>query len=304
MAGLDALVSGLCALQPGVDRPPFPIMQTIHTIADLRQTLAGRSRIAFVPTMGNLHQGHLDLIAMARERADIVVASIFVNRLQFAPNEDFDRYPRTLTQDVAALTQAGCTIAFAPDERELYPEPQGFRLSPPPEIADILEGASRPGFFTGVATVVHKLFNIVQPQMAVFGKKDYQQLMIIRRMVAQMALPIEIVGAETTRATDGLALSSRNGYLSPAERAEAPHLQRALRELIENHQEPARRTPEALGAAEERARVSLRERGWQPDYLTVRRRSDLQPPRSPDEPLVVLAAAKLGNTRLIDNLEF
>jgi pantoate--beta-alanine ligase len=189
-------------------------MQTLHTIADLRRVLSTRKRIAFVPTMGNLHQGHLDLVATARTQADTVVASIFVNRLQFAPNEDFDRYPRTLTQDVASLTAAGCDLAFAPDEHELYPEAQRFQVTPPPEIADILEGAFRPGFFTGVATVVHKLFNIVQPQVAIFGKKDYQQLMIISRMVGQMALPITIIGVETTRASDGLALSSRNTYLS------------------------------------------------------------------------------------------
>ncbi len=279
-------------------------MQTIHTIADLRKTLAGHQRVAFVPTMGNLHQGHLDLVGMARARADTVVASIFVNRLQFAPNEDFDRYPRTLAHDVAALTRAGCDIAFAPDERELYPEPQGFKLSPPTEIADILEGAFRPGFFTGVATVVHKLFNIVQPQMAVFGKKDYQQLMIIRRMVAQMALPIEIIGAETTRAADGLALSSRNGYLSANERAEAPQLAQALRQLTERHRAPADRTPHALAASAEQALADLQRRGWQPDYLTVRRQRDLQPPQSVDDALVVLAAARFGPTRLIDNLEF
>ena len=279
-------------------------MQTIHTLAELRQALAGSPRIAFVPTLGNLHQGHLDLVALARERAGMVVTSLFVNRLQFGPSEDFDRYPRTLAQDVAALERAGCSIAFAPEERELYPEPQGFMLHPPAEIADILEGAHRPGFFTGVATVVHKLFNIVQPQFAIFGKKDYQQLMIIRRMVAQMALPIEIVGAETTRAPDGLALSSRNGYLSAVERAEAPSLQRALRRVADAHRDTASRTPDSLLATAERARAELSARGWQPDYLTVRRRIDLQAPRSPHEPLVVLAAARLGNTRLLDNLEF
>jgi len=279
-------------------------MQTVHTIADLRQILASRARVAFVPTMGNLHQGHLDLIAKARSQADTVVASIFVNRLQFAPNQDFDRYPRTLEQDVTALTAAGRTIAFAPDERELYPEAQKFRVTPPAEMADILEGEFRPGFFTGVATVVHKLFNIVQPQVAIFGKKDYQQLMIIERIVAQMALPIEIRGAETTRAADGLALSSRNAYLSAAERVEAPQLYSALRSIADRHASGSRRTPEALSASAQTAFNDLIARGWQPDYLTIRRRSDLQAPQTPHDPLVVLAAARLGSTRLLDNVEF
>ena len=279
-------------------------MQTIHTISDLRRQLGGRSRVAFVPTMGNLHQGHLDLVRLARAQADVVVASIFVNRLQFAPNEDFDRYPRTLAQDVAALDSAGCDIAFAPDERELYPEPQGYRVHPPAGLADILEGEFRPGFFIGVATVVHKLFNIVQPQIAVFGKKDYQQLMIVRQMVAQMALPIEIVGAETTRAADGLALSSRNGYLSESERAEAPRLHAALRAIADSARDRSARSPQALSDQSDAALASLKARGWVPDYLTVRRRADLQLPQSADDALVVLAAIRLGSTRLIDNLEF
>ncbi|MFM7569480.1 MAG: pantoate--beta-alanine ligase [Betaproteobacteria bacterium] len=279
-------------------------MQTIHTINDLRQALAGHRSVALVPTMGNLHQGHLDLVAMGRRHADTVVASIFVNRLQFAPTEDFERYPRTLANDVQALTEAGCNVAFAPDERELYPEPQGFKVTPPAEIADILEGAFRPGFFTGVATVVHKLFNIVEPQVAVFGKKDYQQWLIVQRMVSQMALPITIIGAETTRATDGLALSSRNGYLSAAELAEAPQLQRAMQRIVEEHRPANQRDPSAIAASADRARATLEQRGWQVDYLTVRRRADLQMPRSSSDSLVILAAAKLGSTRLIDNLEF
>ncbi|MBM3408853.1 MAG: pantoate--beta-alanine ligase [Betaproteobacteria bacterium] len=279
-------------------------MQTIHTINDLRQALAGQRSVALVPTMGNLHQGHLDLVAMGRRHADTVVASIFVNRLQFAPTEDFERYPRTLANDVQALTEAGCSVAFAPDERELYPEPQGFKVTPPAEIADILEGAFRPGFFTGVATVVHKLFNIVQPQVAVFGKKDYQQWLIVQRMVSQMALPITIIGAETTRATDGLALSSRNGYLSAAELAEAPQLQLAMQRIVEEHRPANQRDPSAIAASADRARATLEQRGWQVDYLTVRRRADLQMPRSSSDSLVILAAAKLGSTRLIDNLEF
>lgn len=309
MARRDALVSGLREIVPArrrhaLDLYPFLTMQTLHTVADLRRALSTRTRVAFVPTMGNLHQGHLDLVAKARAHADTVVASIFVNRLQFAPNEDFDRYPRTLAQDVAALTAAGCDVAFAPDENELYPEPQRFQVTPPTEIADILEGAFRPGFFTGVATVVHKLFNIVQPQVAIFGKKDYQQLMIIERMVGQMALPITIIGVATTRAADGLALSSRNTYLSAHDRAEAPQLLAALRRIADRHAAGALRTPAALEDSAHAALKELSARGWQPDYLTVRRRSDLQPPQSVDEPLVVLAAAKLGSTRLIDNLEF
>jgi len=279
-------------------------MQTIHSINDLRQALAGQRSVALVPTMGNLHQGHLDLVAIGRRHADTVVASIFVNRLQFAPTEDFDRYPRTLANDVRALTAAGCDLAFAPDERELYPEPQGFKVTPPAEIADILEGAFRPGFFTGVATVVHKLFNIVQPQVAVFGKKDFLRWMIIQRMVSQMALPITIIGAETTRATDGLALSSRNGYLSAAERAEAPQLQVAMQQIVEAHRPANQRAPSAIAATADRACATLEQRGWQVDYLTVRRRADLQLPSSPSDSLVILAAARLGSTRLIDNLEF
>lgn len=213
-------------------------MRVVHRIADLQAALEGASARAFVPTMGNLHQGHLDLMQMARQKVDTLapsggktVASIFVNRLQFAPHEDFDAYPRTLENDCALLEANGCDVVFAPSEKDLYPEPQGFKVHPPAELADILEGAFRPGFFVGVSTVVHKLFNIVQPHLAVFGKKDYQQLMVIRRMVSQMALPIEIWGAETRRASDGLALSSRNGYLSEAERKEAVHLSLALKNL-------------------------------------------------------------------------
>jgi pantoate--beta-alanine ligase len=200
-------------------------MKIVHTIAELRAAVAAGSRApAFVPTMGNLHAGHLALVRHAREAGGPVVASIFVNRLQFAPHEDFDSYPRTLEQDAAALREAGCDLLFAPDEAELYPEPQGVKVHPDPALADVLEGAFRPGFFVGVCTVVAKLFNIVQPRLAVFGKKDYQQLMVVRQMVRQLALPVQVLGHETARAEDGLALSSRNGYLSAAERAEAPAL--------------------------------------------------------------------------------
>ena len=284
-------------------------MQVIHHISELRQHLAGASLRLFVPTMGNLHDGHLDLIRIARERAAAnpqaqVVASIFVNRLQFGPNEDFDTYPRTLERDCELLAAQGCDLVFAPNEKELYPEPQGFQMQPPPELANILEGEFRPGFFTGVATVVHKLFNIVQPDIAVFGKKDYQQLMVLRRMVQQMALPIEIIGSETRRAEDGLALSSRNGYLSAEERAEAVQLSMALKGLA-----AAARAGNAAGvlnveALEAAAMDALRQRGWAPDYLTLRRQHDLSPVSGPcAEPLLVLGAAKLGKTRLIDNLE-
>src|SRR6185369_12243915 len=207
----------------------FSNMRIVHTIAELRQALAGATGTAFVPTMGNLHAGHLSLIERAKEGAGgPVVASIFVNRLQFAPHEDFDTYPRTFERDCDLLRAAGCNLVFAPDEAQLYPEPQVFKVEPPAALANILEGHFRPGFFTGVCTVVLKLFNCVQPRVAVFGKKDYQQLMVIRRMVQQLALPIDVVAGETMRAQDGLALSSRNGYLDAAQRLEAVSLSREL----------------------------------------------------------------------------
>ena len=273
-------------------------MHVIHTIAELRHALAGIARTAFVPTMGNLHAGHLSLIERARQAGGPVVASIFVNRLQFAPHEDFDTYPRTFGQDCALLRTAGCNFVFAPDEAELYPEPQAFTVQPPAALADMLEGHFRPGFFTGVCTVVLKLFNCVQPRVAVFGKKDYQQLMVIRRMVAQLALPIEIVAGETTRADDGLALSSRNAYLDAAQRAEAVTLARELKGIALAVQQGQR----DWAALEATAMHSLSARGWQPDYVAIRRRADLAAPTAGDA-LVVLAAAKLGATRLIDNLE-
>jgi pantoate--beta-alanine ligase len=266
--------------------------------------------------MGNLHQGHLDLMQMARLEVDkragenklnvggMTVASIFVNRLQFGPNEDFDTYPRTFERDCELLHAHGCDVIFAPSEKDLYPEPQVFKVQPPAELADILEGAFRPGFFVGVSTVVHKLFNIVQPDLAVFGKKDYQQLMVIRRMVQQMALPIEIIGGETRRADDGLALSSRNGYLSPEERAEAVQLSLALKGLAAVARAGNLAGALDVAAAEATAMDALRARGWAPDYITLRRQHDLSPVSGPcTEPLVVLGAAKLGKTRLIDNLE-
>lgn len=290
-------------------------MKIIHTIAGLRAELATYPAApAFVPTMGNLHEGHLALIRQARDlvdgRGSPVVASIFVNRLQFGPNEDFDRYPRTLPRDAELLAGAGCDILFAPDEAELYPEPQAYTVQPPDALATLLEGEFRPGFFTGVCTVVLKLFNIVQPRLAVFGKKDYQQLMVIRRMVAQLALPIEIVPGDTARAADGLALSSRNGYLSEAERIEAVTLSKVLQAVqaaVHEARQQGRVASQTLAELEAQAMAQLRERGWLPDYVSLRRQKDLLPPSvselAGNEPLVTLAAAKLGKTRLIDNLE-
>jgi len=281
-------------------------MQIVHTLPALREALASAHQPAFVPTMGNLHEGHLRLVREATQRGDRTVASIFVNRLQFLPHEDFDSYPRTLEADCAKLQAAGCDLVFAPKESELYPEPQTVKVHADPALADILEGEFRPGFFTGVSTVVMKLFMAVfagkARGMAVFGKKDYQQLMVIRQMVRQFALPIEIVGLDTCRAEDGLALSSRNGYLSEAERAEAVQLPLALRALGRDALAAADGLGRQLPGLEARAMEGLRQRGWQPDYLTVRRRHDLQAPQQGDA-LVVLGAARLGKTRLIDNLE-
>ncbi|MFC7434629.1 pantoate--beta-alanine ligase [Hydrogenophaga bisanensis] len=287
-------------------------MKIVHTIADLRAALAPFESPAFVPTMGNLHDGHLNLVRTAKPLGDVTVASIFVNRLQFAPHEDFDTYPRTLEADCAKLAPAGCDIVFAPSEKDLYPQPQGFKVHPPAELADILEGHFRPGFFTGVCTVVMKLFQCVfaeakGPRYAVFGKKDYQQQMIIRRMVDQFALPVTVVSTETERAADGLALSSRNGYLSESERAEAVQLSLALRDLARDALAAGSSLPDHQAGLEQRALQALTARGWQPDYLTVRRRIDLQLPDAADavtgQSLVVLGAARLGKTRLIDNFE-
>jgi pantoate--beta-alanine ligase len=244
---------------------------------------------------------------LARQHGDPVVASIFVNRLQFAPNEDFDSYPRTMQADIDKLEKEGVYILFAPTERDLYPQPQEYRIDPPQQLGDILEGEFRPGFFKGVCTVVLKLLSCVQPKVAVFGKKDYQQLMIIRQMAKQFALPVDIIPGETIRSEDGLALSSRNGYLSAGERAQAPELQRILKEVREQLLGLTERTTESLSAIELRAVAELTQRGWQPDYIAIRQQSDLAPANNTQlqagEPLVILTAAKLGNTRLIDNLE-
>ena len=279
-------------------------MKVVHTIQELRDHLRGQNRVSFVPTMGNLHDGHLALMKLARQHGDPVVASIFVNRLQFGPAEDFDRYPRTLADDVEKLErQRDVYVVFAPDEREMYPEPQSYRVRPPDDLGDILEGEFRPGFFAGVCTVVLKLMSCVQPRVAVFGKKDYQQLMIVRNMCRQFQLPVEVLAHETVRAADGLALSSRNRYLSEAERAEAPQLVAQLRE-IQRQLAAGSRDATAL---EQQAAATLQARGWEVDYVSVRRQRDLKKPDAADmqnqEPLVALAAAKLGVTRLIDNLE-
>lgn len=278
-------------------------MKIISSIEELRDQLRGQLRTAFVPTMGNLHEGHLSLMRLARKHGDPVVASIFVNRLQFGPNEDFDKYPRTFQADVEKLEKEGVYVLFAPTEKDLYPEPQEFRVQPPNDLGNILEGEFRPGFFNGVTTVVLKLFSCVQPRVAVFGKKDYQQLMIVRNMSRQFALPTEIIAAETWRAEDGLALSSRNMYLSPEERAEAPVLYRTLTDVAEQ----MRAGHLDVFELEHNAMKQLAGRGWKPDYVSIRKRCDLQPPSAGDlaqkEPLVVLTAAKLGHTRLIDNLE-
>ncbi len=288
-------------------------MKIVTDIQELRDQLRGQNRASFVPTMGNLHEGHLSLMRIARQHGDPVIASIFVNRLQFGPHEDFDQYPRTLEADAEKLEKEGVYVLFAPTEKVLYPEPQEYRVDPPKQLGDILEGEFRPGFFKGVCTVVLKLFSCVQPRVAVFGKKDYQQLMIIRQMAHQFALPVEIVAGETIRADDGLALSSRNAYLSEAERTEAPHLQTSLQELRHavldtmHHASPMKPLDQSLHELEKKTTDALTQRGWQPDYIAIRKRTDLLAPSNEDllakKELVILAAAKLGKTRLIDNLE-
>ena len=278
-------------------------MKIISDIQELRDHLRGQNRASFVPTMGNLHEGHLSLMRLARQHGDPVVASIFVNRLQFGPNEDFDSYPRTMQDDIEKLEREGVYILFAPTERDLYPQPQEYRVDPPHQLGDILEGEFRPGFFKGVCTVVLKLFSCVQPKVAVFGKKDYQQLMVIRNMCRQFQLPVEILAHETVREHSGLALSSRNMYLQQNEREEAPQLFAALKFLQQQIQAGIYDVPQL----EQIAIAGLNARGWQVDYIAVRRRRDLHKPSFEEvaagEPLVVLAAAKLGATRLIDNLE-
>jgi len=282
-------------------------MKIISDINELRDHLRGQNRTSFVPTMGNLHEGHLSLMRLARQHGDPVVASIFVNRLQFGPNEDFDSYPRTMQADIDKLEQEGVYILFAPTEKDLYPQPQEYRVDPPQQLGDILEGEFRPGFFKGVCTVVLKLFSCVQPRVAVFGKKDYQQLMIVRQMASQFALPVDIIPAETIRAEDGLALSSRNIYLSTEERAEAPALQRQLSVMREQVLGLKEKTVSALMDIEAKALTQMQTRGWKPDYMAIRQQCDLAKPTQANldsgQPLVIVTAAKLGKTRLIDNLE-
>lgn len=273
-------------------------MEVIKSVKELRERLKREPEVACVPTMGNIHDGHLSLVKIARAQAPVTVTTIFVNRLQFGQGEDFEKYPRTFADDCAKLESAGNTIVFAPDEKEMYPEPQTFYVDLP-KVANKLEGRFRPGHFRGMATVVLKLFNTVQPQYAVFGKKDYQQLAIVRQLVDQFALPIRIIPAETVRAEDGLALSSRNRFLSPAERKEATR----LREAILGVRDAVVGGDRNFIAMEYAAGALLARHGWHVDYVVVRNQRSVMRPEPQDKALVVLGAAKLGQTRLIDNLE-
>ena len=274
-------------------------MQVISTAAELRQRLANETSIAFVPTMGNLHAGHIGLVELARQRGQCVVVSIFINPLQFGANEDLANYPRTLEADLAMLQATGTDVVFTPTEAEMYPVSQTVTVEPL-TIANELCGAFRPGHFRGVATVVLKLFNMARPQVAVFGKKDFQQLFIIREMVKQLNLPIEIIAGETVREADGLAMSSRHGYLSATERTEASHLYRALQQAVQAIQGGER----DFAAVEAQASQSLTSHGWAVDYISVMSSSTLNPATTQDHNLVVLGAARHGKTRLIDNIEF
>jgi pantoate--beta-alanine ligase len=274
-------------------------VQVISTAAELRQRLAPEPSLAFVPTMGNLHPGHISLVALARQHGQCVVVSIFINPLQFGANEDLANYPRTLEADLAILQAAGADVVFTPAEAEMYPVPQTVTVAPP-AIANELCGAFRPGHFRGVATAVLKLFNMVRPQVAVFGNKDFQQLFIIRELVKQLNLPIEIIAGETIREADGLAMSSRNGYLSVTERTEAPHLYRALQQAVQAIQDGQR----DFTAVEAQGSQTLIQRGWAVDYISLRSSLTLAPAAAEDHHLVVLGAARHGNTRLIDNIEF
>ena len=273
-------------------------MDIVTSVTALRERLQREPNNVFVPTMGNLHEGHINLIGIGKPKATCTVVSIFVNRLQFGPKEDFERYPRTFQSDCDKLRNSGVDVVFAPDAREIYPEPQTFVVEPS-DLQHILDGAFRPGHFRGVATVVLKLFNMVMPHAAIFGKKDYQQYLVLRDMVRQFALPVEIIPAETVRAADGLALSSRNGYLAPNERAEAPRLYALLREAQQRLAAGERN----FQRIELEGMALLSRNGWTPQYIAVRRRADLQVPTAADRELVVLAAAYLGKTRLIDNIE-
>ncbi|AQZ32506.1 pantoate--beta-alanine ligase [Pseudomonas sp. LPH1] len=278
-------------------------MNTVKTLRELRaavaQARAEGKQIGFVPTMGNLHAGHVSLVEIAAQRADFVVASIFVNPLQFGAGEDLDKYPRTLAADQEKLLAAGCHLLFHPDVAEIYPHGMGdqTRVSVP-GVSEGLCGASRPGHFEGVATVVTKLFNMVQPDLAVFGEKDYQQLAVIRALVQDLNMPIQIIGAPTQRADDGLALSSRNGYLSDQQRAAAPALYRGLQAIAEELRRGARDYPRLIETTQAQQRAA----GFVPDYLEIRNALNLRPAQVDDHHLVILTAAQLGSTRLIDNL--
>jgi pantoate--beta-alanine ligase len=274
-------------------------MEIIPRIADLRARLAGENSVAFVPTMGNLHAGHLALVELARQHARCVVASIYVNPLQFGPSEDLANYPRTLQADLEKFTAAGADVVFTPSDAELYPQPQSVTVSPPP-IADELCGVQRPGHFRGVATVVLKLFNIVRPAVAVFGSKDFQQLHVIREMVRQLDVPVTILAGETVREADGLAMSSRNGYLKPAQRVEAPRLYKTLQQVVKAVKDGRR----DFSALEAQTAQYLTAMGWAVDYIEVRQADTLARAAAADSHLVVLGAARLGTTRLIDNIEF
>ncbi len=276
-------------------------MQVIHDAAGLRAALAGQTDIAFVPTMGNLHAGHVSLVERAKQQGvGPVVASVFVNPLQFGAGEDFERYPRTLDADCEKLAGAGCDLVFAPAVAELYPAPQTFTVQLPDSMANDLCGAFRPGHFSGVATVVLKLFNLVQPRVAVFGKKDFQQLHLIRELVRQFNLPIEVLAGDIVRESDGLAMSSRNGYLSSSERIQAPILQRELVAIRSAIQAGERDFASLCSGAGRRLKMA----GWRVDYVAVRDAATLQAPTADSTRLVVLGAAWLGSTRLIDNLDF
>jgi pantoate--beta-alanine ligase len=280
-------------------------MQTVTDAAAIRAAIRGwraaGQNVGFVPTMGNLHAGHHSLLKLARARADRVVASVFVNPTQFGPGEDFERYPRTLAQDQAGLAEAGCDILFAPEVSTMYPFGPAASVSiHVPVITDTLEGAHRPGHFDGVATVVAKLFSLVQPDIAVFGQKDFQQLKVIERMVADLSLSVKVMSAPTLRDEDGLALSSRNQYLSPQERARAPQIYATLVQMRELF-----RQGHAWQALEQAAKARLERAGFVPDYVAIRRAEDLTEPAPAErEGLVALVAARLGATRLIDNLPF
>lgn len=273
-------------------------MQLLHTIKELRIWRKDKDFIGFVPTMGNLHDGHLQLVKEAKKQTDHVVVSIFVNPIQFGAGEDFESYPRTLDQDIEKLVDIGVSAVFAPEVKELYPTPQ-VTFVEPSDIQYLLCGASRQGHFRGAATVVNKLFNIVQPNIACFGKKDFQQLFIITEMVNNLNMPIKIIGVETGRANDGLALSSRNGYLSDAERHQAPELYKTLQHLQQKIQAGDNNYTNLLSHAKEQ----LNDHGWQVEYLEIRSAKTLLPAQLEDKQLVILAAARLGKTRLIDNIE-